>query len=118
MGTSREQTAGERARAAAERGELAGQRVADLRSRRQSLDDGQRSSAWTSDAARTAYEQSLLLAAAARRCALDAFRNAADAHRAAALGAERCGDLARAQQHLDLAAADDLRAVSLAQTDA
>lgn len=117
MGHGRGQTAAERAHAAAARAELAGKRAAELRSRLESLTAGHHPSPWTSNTAQAAYDQSVLHADAARRSAMVAFTRAADAHRAAAGAAQRRGNLARALQHRDLAAADDLCAAALAETD-
>lgn len=105
----------ERARAAAERAVLAGQRIAELERRLHSLRGGE-SQIVDADVARAAYDQSAVLAAEGRQSAIVAFSRAAVAHRAAAEAARSRGDVERALQHLELARADDLSADALART--
>jgi hypothetical protein len=110
-------TAADRARAAGERAARAGQRAAELHRRLRSLAEGGGSPEGASAAARAAYEESVVLAAVARKSAGEAFARAADAHRAAAELAQSRGDLVQAKHHRDLAEADDLSAAGLALTE-
>lgn len=105
----------ERARLAGERAQAAGQRAFDLQSRLQALAEGQNSTPWTLDKARDAQARSAADASTARQSAVIAYGRAADAHRAAALMATIAGDSERAQNHRDLALADDARAAALSR---
>jgi hypothetical protein len=115
VSSDRGQEAADRARDAAERAAGAGQRVAELQRRLQCLRGSGKPSGWTPDAARAAYERSVVLAAESRRSAIVAFNRAADAHRAAAEAARSPGDRDRELEHLELAGADDLSAAALAR---
>ena len=115
MTTDRGLAAAGRARLAAERAALAAERGAAVRGRLDAVAAGRNPSSLTLVAARAAYDQSTLLVAASRRRAALAFAHSADAHRAAADAALARGNLDRAQQQVDLAAADDLSGAALAK---
>jgi len=107
-----------RARQAGERAKQAGERAAQLRERLPELPMHHVPSAWTFESAQAVHDRSVMLAAAARRSAVLAYTRAADAHRSAADVAQSLGRLVRAQEHRDLADADDLSAAALSRARA
>jgi hypothetical protein len=111
--TSRADAATERGRVAGERAELAGQRRAELHQRGVELAAGQQQTVLAVLVARAALGDSAQRAEKAAQYAWIAYLRAARAHRNAADVAESRGDSGRAEEHRELAAADDARAAAL-----